>query len=278
MRRTLVERPVFARFLERLRDQMGDVEGSRPRHLSGATPSLLCLHGFTGVPQEVELAVGVAQELGLAAEAPLLPGHGTSPLELARTGYEDWLRAARSSFDDLRKKGPVVLVGLSMGSLLATELTLDAPGDVAGLVLLSNAFWLKSPYPAWALRAVDRLRIPNFHLTKKGPDLGDPEARASHLTYPAQPVRGGIEVLRAGERLRRRLGDLHRPTLLLHGALDQVCPVENAWKASALLGARRKRVVIYPHSHHILSRDVEREDVRCELLHFVQSCLAEHGD
>ena len=231
---------------------------------------MLCLHGFTGTPQEVRLGCEVAEELGLAAEAPLLPGHGTSSMDLSKTDFSDWLAAARLSFDRLRARGPVILMGLSMGSLLATELSLSAPGDVAGLILASNAFWLQAPYPAWALCAADALALPNVRLKKDGPDIGDESARRSHVTYPAQPLHGGIEVLRAGRRLRQRLGDVRRPTLILHGGRDQVCPVSNAWRVAERLGSNDRRVVIFPASHHILTRDREREQVRDEILRFAR--------
>ena len=241
--------------------------------VSGLAPSILCLHGFTGVPHEVRLGCDVASSLGLAARAPLLTGHGTSSLDLANTRYEDWFSAAKAAFDELRARGPVFLLGLSMGSLLATELCLSAPGDVLGLILVSNAFWLKTPYPAWALAAADRLNLPNFRIKKGGSDIFDLEARLSHISYQAQPLHGAVDVLRAGERLRARLADVHRPTLVLHGGRDQVCPVENAWRVAERLGSGDSRVVIFPKSHHILTRDCERTEVAAEIRRFVADRL-----
>ncbi|HMJ09805.1 MAG TPA: hypothetical protein VK524_00295, partial [Polyangiaceae bacterium] len=81
---------------------------------SGKSPALLALHGFTGTPLEVELAVDVAEELGLAAFAPLLPGHGTHARDLAKLRFDDWLAAAEEAFDTLaREHERVVVAGLS---------------------------------------------------------------------------------------------------------------------------------------------------------------------
>ena len=60
---------------------------------AGKSPAVLALHGFTGTPLEVELAVDVAAELGLAACAPLLPGHGTHARDLASRKFRDWIVA-----------------------------------------------------------------------------------------------------------------------------------------------------------------------------------------
>src|SRR5690606_9993909 len=106
------------------------------------------------------------------------------------------------------------------------------------------------------------LGVRDFYVSKDGPDLGDREAWASHVTYDAQPAHAAISLERAGRRLREELYRIHRPTLVLHGARDRVCPVENAWKVAERLGTRDVRVVVYPRSHHILPRDVEREAVR----------------
>ncbi len=273
LEQSILQSSYFDRIIARDVDRMGDNPGARPRIIEGRTPSVLCIHGFTGAPQEVFIGCDVAQELGLAAEAPLLPGHGTSSLDLAGTNFSDWLGEAKRSFDRLRKRGPVVILGLSMGSLIATELCLSAPGDVAGLILISNAFWLKSPYPSWALSVADWLSLSDFRLKKAESDLGDEEAKRDHLSYPAQPMRGGIEVLHAGTRLRERLSDIHCSTLILHGARDRVCPVENAWRAAQRLGTRDCRVTVFPHSHHILTRDGERHRVRAEIKTFVQEVI-----
>jgi esterase/lipase len=49
-----------------------------------------------------------------------------------------------------------------------------------------------------------------------------------------------------------------------------VTPVSNAWRVAVRLGTTQKRVVIFPRSHHILTRDVERADVRREIAHFLR--------
>ena len=196
--------------------------------VAGRAPSVLCLHGFSGTPQEVALVVDVAGELGLAAEAPLLPGHGQRVSDLAPLRFDDWLAAAEQHYARLAERGPVVVAGLSMGALLAFELATRHPASTAGVIAMANAVWLKSPWPTLALKLVDRLHLPDFRMPKAGPDLGDREQRALHLTYNAQPIRAAISLLRAGERLAENLSRVKAPTLLLHGARDAVAPVSNA--------------------------------------------------
>lgn len=248
-----------------------------PLSFEGRAPSVLCIHGFTGVPAEVRLGCEVAQKLGLAAQAPCLAGHGGSSQDLASTTFEDWVASVRPTFDHLRSRGKVILLGLSLGSLIATRLAIESPGDVLGVALLANAFWLHSPYPALALDLADRLGLPDFGVRKNGSDLGDDRARATHVSYQVQPVRAAISLLRAGEAMREQVHLLHRPTLLLHGAQDRVCPVENAWKVAERLTISDIRVVVFPRSRHILTRDVERHQVFQELEAFFTRLVLEEG-
>jgi carboxylesterase len=242
-----------------------------PLSVPGRAPSVLALHGFTGTPQEVGLVVEVARELGLAAVAPLLPGHGQRVSDLAPLRFADWLAAADAQYQELSRNGPVVLAGLSMGAVLSFELAARYPDTTAGVVAMANAVWLRSPWPSLALKLADRLRLPDFWMPKSGPDLGDREQRAIHLTYNAQPVRAAVSLLRAGERVSAELHRVRAPTLLLHGALDAVTPVSNAWRVAVRLGSTQKRTVILPRSKHILTRDVERDRVRQELLSFLRT-------
>lgn len=236
---------------------------------------MLALHGFGGTPFEMKLVVEVAEELGLAAYAPLLPGHGTHASDLARTAFADWARAGESAFQSLLGDSRrVVVIGLSMGSLIAAQLAATHKTEVCALGMLANATRLHSPFPALALRVVDWLKIRDFSVPKVGADIGDPEARATHPSYGLQPIHGAIEVVRAGQRTEKILGGITVPALIAHGKRDRVCPVANAARVARLLGSTEKRLVILPESHHIITRDYDHEILRRELTDFIARARA----
>ncbi len=236
--------------------------------MNGLLPGVLGIHGFGGTSEEVRLVVDVAAELGRKALAPLLPGHGTHADDLAKTRFSDWVLAAERSLEELG--APSIVVGLSLGSLLATHLAVTQSSKVRGLVLLANAFWLKSPFPAWPLGAVSRLGLPDFRLPKVAADIADPEARRTHLTYGEHPVRAAAEVQRAGVLMRERLQEVRVPTLIVHGKRDRVCSVANAERVRERLGSTDVRVVILPRSRHIITRDVDRDLLAKELRAFLR--------
>ncbi len=242
-------------------------ESPQPIRIFGRAPGVVAFHGFGGTTREVELAATVAGELGLSALARCLPGHGSHAKDLAKTRFADWVSGAESAYQELASAGPVIAVGISMGSLLAAELAIAHPDRVRGLVLLANALWLRPPL-AFALRAGAVLRLPDFLMRKGGSDIADLDARQSQISYTADPVHAAIDLERSGRALRERLAGVRCPTLILHGARDRVCPVQNAWRAANLLGTRDVRVVILPRSQHVITRDVERREVARELRDF----------
>lgn len=250
--------------------QLDKEEASRPLLFEGRAPTVFCLHGFTGVPQDVRLPCEVARSLGLGAQAPLLPGHGTCPADLSSLRFRDWVNGVRPQLSEARKRGPVILVGHSLGALVATELALEVPGDVLGLVLIASAFYLRRPHPDSSLAMAARLRLPDAFIPKSGPDLLDEEAKRTHVCYMEQPLHAAISMREAGVRLRGELFRIHRPTLFLHGGGDQVTPASGAEKAAACVGCADTRLIVYPRSHHILTRDVDRERVAEDLRHFFQ--------
>lgn len=242
--------------------------------LAGRAPGVLAFHGFGGTTREVELCAEVAQGLGLAARARPLPGHGSHARDLARTGFADWAQGAEAEYRELSPNGPVIACGISMGSLMAAHLAMEHPDRVRGLVMLANAAWLR-PGLAVPLRAFGALKLPDFMLAKGASDIADPETRGTQISYNADPVRAAIDLERGGRKLRAELGRVRCPTLIIHGALDRVCPVENAWRVANLLGTKDVRVVILPRSHHIVTRDVERADVAREMRAFFERIAAQ---
>ncbi len=240
---------------------------------AGEAPGVLALHGFGATPQEVELAVSVARDLGLRALAPLLPGHGLSVEVLAQTRFEDWRAAAeRALFQVAPQAAPAIVIGSSMGSLLALDLAASFPRKVAGVAALAPAIQLAWPFPSLALALVSRLRIPDFSIPKSAPDILDAGGRISQITYSRQPAHAGNEVRLAGRRVRARLGEIRCPAFVAHGRHDHVCPVANAYRVQSELGTpeAEKELLILPRSYHIVTRDVDRGLLRTRLYSFVR--------
>jgi carboxylesterase len=234
-----------------------------PVDVPGRAPALLCLHGFGCVPNEVELLSHLGRELGLRTLAPLLPGHGTHVRDLARTSYADWYAAAEQALRTLSEAGPVIVAGQSTGALIGLQLAAEHPSIVCAVVALANALHLAWPFPDLALAAVRWLPVDDWALPKfGGPNIADPEARSTHLTYSAQPIGPAQSLRLAGQRMESRLSEVSCPLFLAHGALDRTVPVSNTWRVAREVSSTDVEVHIFAGSAHILTKDAERHELK----------------
>ena len=256
-----------------LREQRMHGDGPRELFADGRAPALVAFHGFGGTASELMPLLRATEGAGFAVDAAVLPGHGTGAEDLQGQTFETWLAAARARAEAAAEKhGRVVLLGFSMGSLLALQLASERPPWLVGLAALGNAVTVRA-HTSWPLGIWDRSRAPMpdaYFLKPFAADLVDPALMDKIVTYDRHPLRAALEVYRAGARVRPLVGRIDCPTLILHGRCDRVCHWKNApWLASHV-GARDVTVRIFEQSAHVLACDREREDVAAEVVRFMK--------
>src|SRR5438876_959824 len=115
-----------------------DLDG--PVHVAdfgGAGPTMVLVHGLGGSHANW-LAVGPALAAHARVLAPDLPGFGRTPLA-GRSAHVHAGVALVDSLLDTVADGPAILVGNSMGGLIAMMQAAACPEKVAGLVLVGPA-------------------------------------------------------------------------------------------------------------------------------------------
>ena len=242
--------------------------GAREFFAEGKAPCVLGFHGFTGTASELRPLVDRIAEAGYAVEVPLMPGHGGLPAELQELSFDDWASAMRTRAKALKEKhGKLVIVGFSMGTLVALKLASEIP-DLTGLVILGCALEL-APYFGVPFSAFERFgwKVPDAYLVKLGPaDMTDRAAARTLTTYDRHPLRAAYEVYRAGKALRAEVSRIECPVFIGHGKKDKVCrPRASKWLAEHI-GSRDVTTRVYARSAHIIGADVEREDVARDVL------------
>ena len=137
---------------------VGDVQLAIVEAGEGGRP-LMLVHGFTGAASDFEDYIEPLAELGWHVVAPDLRGHGRSskPTDEAAYGFElfagDLVRLA----DDLGWDR-FVLLGHSMGGMIAQVLTLDAAERVDALILMDTGHGSLTVDPALLELAVTTAR------------------------------------------------------------------------------------------------------------------------
>ena len=98
-----------------------------------AIGGVLLVHGLTDSPYSVRHIGQILREAGYYVLAIRMPGHGTAPVALTRSTWQDWMAAVRIGATHVREQigegAPLVLGGYSNGGALVTKYALDASED-----------------------------------------------------------------------------------------------------------------------------------------------------
>jgi carboxylesterase len=121
----------------------------------GAGVSALLIHGLSGTPFEMRYLGERLTAAGVRVCGVRLAGHAGASEELGTSTHAQWYESVVEGFERLHRYGdPVAVVGLSMGAVLAARLAADQGEAVAGVVMLSSAFFL----PLWVRAPLKALR------------------------------------------------------------------------------------------------------------------------
>ncbi len=108
--------------------------------------AILILHGYAQNPEALEPLVRFFSQYNVNIVAPRLSHHFDEDLKaLDSVSGKDWTTQTQKAFEVASKLGRrVVVVGYSLGGLLASRLALANPDSTYGLILLSPAWRLSS--------------------------------------------------------------------------------------------------------------------------------------
>jgi len=95
-------------------------QNAQPFFLEGGDHAVLMTHGFTGTPAHMRPLGEKLHQAGFTVQGLLLPGHGTSIADMAKSTWQQWLDAELEAVYRLQEKYRYVSVcGLSMGGVLS---------------------------------------------------------------------------------------------------------------------------------------------------------------
>lgn len=243
-------------------------------YFPGEGVSALLVHGLSGTPYEMRYLGERLAARGVRVRGVKLAGHAGAPEELGLSHYDQWYESVINGFEELRTFGePNVVIGLSMGAVLSARLAADQREAVAGLVMLSSAFFLPTGATA-ALRVVrmlgavgDRLYLHN----SQGSDIHDAAARRIHPSARLMPLAAPLRLLELGAIVKPRLRSITQPSLVMHSRRDHTCPMKrNLSFVMKNLASPEKRAVELEESYHVITVDSEKDRVASEVIDFVE--------
>jgi carboxylesterase len=248
--------------------------------LRGGSSGVLLIHGLTGTPAEMRFVGKGLHRAGYTVHGMQLAGHCGSEADLLKTGWRDWRDSVHAAADNLlREVDHLFVAGLSMGAVLALQLAIDRPHQVAGLGLYGSTFF----YDGWTIPQLARLSfmLPlvcgmglfrNRRFMESFPyGIKDERVRAriagamfdgqSEMAgLPGNPWPSLAEFHKLVWNVRPRLHKVRAPCLIMHSADDDIASVRNAQLIERRVSAPAE-IVLLNNSYHMITVDGERDKV-----------------
>lgn len=235
-----------------------------PFFLQPAEPNgrgVLLVHGFSATPREMRSLGDMLCAANFTVFGVRLPGHGTTPEDLAGRHAEEWLAAAERGYQILaQQKLSICGVGVSTGALLLLKLSLLR--NFAGLALLSPFLNLQHPLANFA--GPLSLLVPFQQRAIS--------AAEQPFYYQRRPLKGIGQINRLRRQLKKDLPKIKIPTLVLASQGDLTIAPGTAEQLFIHLGSADKQFHCYGEEvPHVLTtaENPQQQDVFAKVLDFL---------
>lgn len=199
-------------------------------HGQGKNVGVLLIHGFEGSPFTMQELGRFLNSKGYHVIAPLLPGHGTSEADFAKTRYSHWYGNVEDVYLKYRTKFTYFFViGLSMGGNLSLKLAetfhdIHKPSGIVALsapVFFNGFFNGKLIIKDWKLMFSGLLKIFITHLKKSKTEV-NMDALSPWVGYNRYYTLPCLHSLKENlPDTRLNLWKINVPILLIHARNDR---------------------------------------------------------
>ncbi len=246
-----------------------------PFEHKGSQNGVLLVHGLTASPTEMRpLGEALASE-DYSVLGVRLPGHGTTPRELGKLKWQQWLahvvEKARVFSEKLES---LFIAGLSTGCMLAllASMSADLRSKVRGCILITPAFQLQTKLRHFMgfLKHVVRYRAKDEGTRHFFEEHG----LFSYLEYPTAAIH---QLVKLQKKVNSRLTDFEVPIL---GALAEMDDMVDNEVASAKLSViathgTNVKTIVLPESGHIATVGPGAEFLFHRIKHWLVDILSE---
>lgn len=247
----------------------GPSQSTEPFSATGGPTGVLVLHGFTGSPVSMRpLAESIANR-GYTVELPLLPGHGTSPEDLAETGWGDWSSAADAALESLASRTQqTCVVGLSMGGGLCIWLAERHPELAAAVVVnpLIQPIAAELREGAAALVEAGEAFIDSIgnDIRKEGVD---------EFGYDKVSIAAAVSLMEGLGGVAADLKKVTCPLLVFTSREDHVVTTDNSTRLVEEASGPTEHIWL-EHSYHVATLDHDQALIEAETGRFLDAATA----
>jgi len=234
----------------------------------GKGQSLVFLHGAGGLDLDQGFLAALAEKFHVYA--PLVPGYGDSEECPELRDMLDFTLHTWDVVGALGLKDPV-LVGFSMGGMIASEMAAVVPNEVSRLALIAPAgLWLDE-HPLPDIFSMLPFELPPylFHdpaagakIMSAGMDMSDPNFLQGFLVQTARQLgaAGKIMFPIPDRGLSSRLYRIKAKTILIWGSSDKLIPP--IYAQAFRRGIAGSELVLIPDAGHVAPFEKPQEVIR----------------
>jgi carboxylesterase len=226
--------------------QNPQLDGSTLYHPGGKEIGILLIHGFTATTIEVRCLADYFIQKDYTVFAPLLPGHGTTPMDLNTRNYSEWTKCVDDAYKKLHQRCKKVIVGgESMGAVLTLFLASKYP-SIKAIYLFSPALLVKKLKFACLMRFINPLM-----------DKNQPEDGLAWQGYTVYPTSAAYQFYKLARSLRKSLRKVSSPALIFQGKFDKSIDTNNGEYIYNNIQSRIKQKIWLEFSGHVMLLDQE---------------------
>ena len=225
--------------------------------------AVLLIHGFSASPREMLSLGKVLQENNFTVYGVRLPGHGTTPEDLANRKAEEWQTVVESGYQVLSDMNfEVSVAGLSTGALLSLGLALRH--HPRKMILLSPFLQLQHFLAPFA-------GLLSYLIPYQEKDISE---RERPFYYQQRPLKGIAQINRLCRHLQGQLKSITTPSLVLTSTGDATIAKGTAAKIYQQLGSSQKQFHCYGNDvPHVLTtaENPQQQDVLQRCVDFLRT-------
>lgn len=222
---------------------------------------IVLAHGYKAAPEEVRILAEYLHQAGFNVYAVRLKGHGTAPINLKYTKWQDWYDSFFKGFAALRLRcDKVFLAGFSTGGLLALLTAARTKHKIAGVISINSAIKLRDI----RVNLVPTVHFWNELLTKFKAEKGKKEfiidtPENPKINYAKNYLKGVKELSDLMDECNAHLGKVKVPTLIIQATNDPVVSPKSGTIIHNKIAAKRKKLITPDFDNHVIIREHQPE-------------------
>lgn len=217
----------------------------------------LVIHGFGGGIYEIKSLADYLNDNGYIVSCPKLKGHTGIGKDMKSADYKDWIYSAEKELVMLLEKtNNVVIIGFSMGGLIAVNLA--SKYDIKAIATINT------PIYYWNINRV----VLNIFDDLKNKKLSN--IKRYIKAKNASPLIAMINFLRLLNITKPKLALINCPFLIIQTKDDDTTKLKSAYHIYDHISSLDKEIKLHEKGGHLVLKSDYKYDVICDVENFLK--------